>query len=778
MVYSRFPEVRPMMPRRINKLNRLLPIVVLVFLICCSLPAWADEAATPDARLRRGRTDCQSVLPAGDEAATPDARLLVRKLPGAQPGGAVLLPNQWSLRPAGRQIELGNFPVNIALHPGGRWAAVLHSGYGPHAVDVVDVTTRRIVSNVIVPQSFYGLCFSPNGQRLFVSGGEGDVVHEFQFADGYLYGHRVIELPKQKTALVATGLACSPDGTKVYAACCLGDRLFILRPDQPDDRRQIELPAQSYPYLPLVARKTNRLFLSLWGKSAVAVIGLDGRLDQGKVLAVWPTASHPTEMALSPDEEALYVACADSSAVSVLDTQTGRELERIGTSLYPQAPNGSTPDSLALAANGNTLWIANADANNVAVFDVSHRGQSRSLGFLPVGWYPTSVRISAAGDRILVANGKGLTSKANRNGPNPLVRKIIRREGYIAGLLSGALSVIRTPEPDQMAELSRTAYECCPVKSDASPTGRPTEPGNPIPSALGQPGPIEHCIYIIKENRTYDQVLGDLPQGNGEPGLCLFPERVTPNQHALARQFVLLDNFYVDGEVSANGHEWSMAAYATDYVEKVWPINYRRLGEHDEESPRGFKYPSEGTAAIACPSSGYLWDRCREASVSYRSYGEFIANGEKPSDPSHARVKTLEGHFDPSYRGFDLNYSDQRRADRFIAELARFAAEGQMPQLTIVRLPNDHTSGTKPDMPTPTAYLADNDLALGRIVEAVSHSKFWPTTAIFVLEDDAQNGSDHVDAHRSLGMVVSPYTKRHAIDSSMYSTPACCGPWN
>ncbi len=388
----------------------------------------------------------------------------------------------------------------------------------------------------------------------------------------------------------------------------------------------------------------------------------------------------------------------------------------------------------------------------------------RSAGIRPrCGFRPKA-------DYIFVANGKGLTSKANRNGPNPLLKKSVTKEEYIGGLLPGALSVIRTPELSQMASLTRTAYECCPVRSDGSPTGRPPAPDNPVPGKLGQPTPIKHCIYIIKENRTYDQVFGDIPQGNGEPGLCIFPERITPNHHALARQFVLLDNFYVDGEVSANGHEWSMAAYATDYVEKVWPLRYRRGDVHSENLVRGFKFPGEGAAAIACPSSGYLWDRCREAAVSYRSYGEFIENGSKPADPGRARVKALEGHFDPYFRSFDLDYSDQRRADRFIAELQRFEAEGRMPQLMIVRLPSDHTAGAKRGAPTPTAFVADNDLALGRVVEAVSHSKFWPETAVFVLEDDAQNGPDHVDAHRTIALVVSPYTKRHAVDSSMYST--------
>ena len=707
-----------------------------------------------------------ALIPCQAEDQVLDARLLPRILPGTQLQGGTLLPNQWSLRPTGKQVEVGNFPVNVALHPQGEWAVVLHSGYGPHVIIVVEVKSSLVVSSVVAPKTFYGLCFSPSGKRLFVSGGEDDVVHEYQFANGYLHGHKVLELPKDKTAQIPTGLSCSPDGKRLYAACCLGDRLFILQPGYTEDLQRIDLPVKSYPYLPLVARKMDRLYVSLWGNSAVAVIDL----AEGKVEAVWPTASHPTELALSPDEDLLYAACADSSAVSVLDTKTGRELERIGTSLYPKVPNGSTPASLALAPNGNTLWVANSDANNLAVFDVSRRGKSCSLGFLPVGWYPTSVRISPQSDKIFVANGKGLSSKANRNGPNPLVKKVVKKEEYIGGLLPGVLSIIHTPKLSQMGELTKTAYECCPVQFDGNPTGRPRETGNPVPGMVGQPSPIKHCIYVIKENRTYDQIFGDLPRGNGEPGLCIFPERVTPNHHALARQFVLLDNFYVDGEVSANGHEWTTAAYATDYVEKVWPMTYRRSSEHAKGAPRGFLYPAEGTAAIACPSSGYLWDRCIEAKVSYRSYGEFIANGDQPTDPGVARVKALEGHFDPHYRSFDLEYSDQRRADRFIEELKRFESEGTMPQLIILRLPNDHTAGTKADAPTPLAYLADNDLALGRIVEAVSHSKIWPETAIFVLEDDAQNGPDHVDAHRSIALVVSPYTKRSSVDSNMYST--------
>jgi YVTN family beta-propeller protein len=689
-----------------------------------------------------------------------------RPLPGLQPDQSVLLPNQWSLRPAGTQVELKNFPVNVAVRPQGDYAAVLHSGYGPHVVSVVELKSAKVVSSVTLPNTFYGICFSPDGKRLMVSGGEDDVVYRFQFADGKLADRERIKLQHAEKAIVPTGLACSRRGESLYAACCLGHSLRIISLQHPEQQQSIDMPADSYPYAVLPAMKSDRLFVSLWGKSAVAVVGATSL----KIEETWPAAAHPTEMALSPDESLLYVACSDSNSVVAIDTASGKQVEVISTALYPRGPGGSTPNSLTLAPNGKTLWVANADANNLAVFDVSRRGESRSLGFVPVGWYPTSVRMTPDADRILVANGKGVISKANPRGPNPTAKSEGADVQYIGGLLRGTLSVIPLPKPSEMPGLTHTAYACSPLKADAAPTGVKPEQGNAIPVKVGLPSPIKHCIYIIKENRTYDQVLGDVREGNGDPSLCLFPEKITPNEHALARQFVLLDNFYVDGEVSANGHEWSMAAYATDYVEKVWPQVYRRNAAHSNQPSRGFEFPAEGAAAIGCPSSGYIWDRCREAGVGYRSYGEFIENGATTAAPGYAKVKGLEGHFDPRFRGFDLDYSDQRRADRFIEELRRFEAEGAMPAFIVVRLPNDHTSGTEAGKPTPAAYVADNDLALGRIVEAVSHGKFWKDTAIFVLEDDAQDGPDHVDAHRSIAFVVSPYTKRRQVDSSMYST--------
>jgi hypothetical protein len=363
-----------------------------------------------------------------------------------------------------------------------------------------------------------------------------------------------------------------------------------------------------------------------------------------------------------------------------------------------------------------------------------------------------------------VANGKGASSKANREGPNPLARGNLPTREYIGGLFQGTLSIVPMPGPRQMAAFSKTVYECSPLRKDdpLAVTGPAPAQGSPIPRKVGDPSPITHCVYIIKENRTYDQVFGDIREGNGEPHLCLFPESVTPNHHALAREFVLLDNFYVDSEVSADGHEWTMGAYATDYVERTWPLKYRG----NQHVP----YPAEGQMAIAYPAAGYLWDRAAEKGVSYRSYGEFVQDGLIPGLPASTKVKTLQGHFDPKYVGWDLDYPDQKRVDRFLEELAGFEKSGEMPRLIVLRLPNDHTAGSKPGSPTVLSYLADNDLALGRLVEGLSKSRFWKELAIFVVEDDAQNGSDHVDAHRTVALAISPYIRRHRVDSTMYST--------
>lgn len=377
------------------------------------------------------------------------------------------------------------------------------------------------------------------------------------------------------------------------------------------------------------------------------------------------------------------------------------------------------------------------------------------------------MRVSRDGRSLIVANGKGLVSSANPAGPFPGDPRPRTLQQYIGGLFRGTLSLIDWPAPEQrdaqLAAWTRDALACSPISPALRPQReRPAD--SPVPAKIGDPSPIKHVIYVVRENRTYDQILGDLEIGNGAPQLCLFGEDITPNAHALAREFTLLDNFYVDGEVSADGHEWTMGAYASDFVEKTWPMNY------GHNTRRKIGYPGEAAYAITVPSRGYLWDAAARASVSYRSYGEFIWEARDQPGTLLPAIPALRDHFDPQYHGFDVNFPDVQRADRFISELQRFEKEGDMPRLQVVRLGNDHTAGTRVGAWTPTAMVAENDLALGRIVEAVTKSKFWPNTVICILEDDAQNGPDHVDAHRSPAFVISAYTKRRHIDSSLYST--------
>jgi len=725
-----------------------------------------------------------------------------RVLPGLRRDGFVQLPNQWSLRPAGRHLEVGDFPVNIAIHPTGEFAAVLCAGYREHEIIIVDLNPERphIVSRASVEEAFYGLGFSPDGRQVYASGGEHEVVHVFDFDRGYLVKGRSIDVRMDRAnrkgvvggvsfdstgrdllvgvpwadAVVRVPLV-NPDNKKVIPMVAIGTAQVPGKgepPSPPDGRKEDDKQADPakpyeptfYPYYCLAEPGGKRAFVSLWARAGVAVIDL----EKNAVVETWPTAEHPTEMVLSPTGDALYVACANSTKVSVIDPATGKGLQTIHCALYPSAPNGNTPNSLALTPDGEMLLVANADSNNLAVLNVVDRKNAKPLGFIPTGWYPTSVRYNPKDRTIYFANGKGLSSHANRGGPNPMLPRARNLNEYIGQLFTGTLGIIKVPTPQAMATYTRQAYACSPLRDKNAVSMDVVEAENPIPRRVGDSSPIKYAIYIVKENRTYDQVFGDMKEGNGEPGLCLFPESVTPNHHKLAREFVLLDNFYVDGEVSADGHEWTMGAYATDFVEKIWPLSYR--------GGKIYGYPSEGHKdLIARPSSGYLWDKCTEAKVSYRAYGEWIDNGgavrpDGTFPDCKPTVKALAGRFDPQYRSWDLDYPDVKRAERFIAEMKRFEAAGGMPRMQVMRLPNDHTAGTRVGKPTVTAMVADNDLALGMVIEAVSQSKFWKETAIFVIEDDAQNGPDHVDAHRTVALVISPYTKRHFVDSTLYST--------
>ncbi|RZK46799.1 MAG: hypothetical protein EOO59_18735, partial [Hymenobacter sp.] len=378
-----------------------------------------------------------------------------------------------------------------------------------------------------------------------------------------------------------------------------------------------------------------------------------------------------------------FVANANDNSVAVVDAKSWRVLETIGTTLYPTRLTGSTTNGLALSPDEKTLYIANADNNCLAVFDVARPGRSAARGFIPTGWYPTCVRTLS--HKILVANGKGFSSLPNPQGPQPMKKTdtsghhtgSIPAAGpvqYIGGLFKGTLSFIAAPDAAQLAAYTRQVYQNTPFTKELEAEA-PGEAGNPVPRRPGQPSPIKHVFYVIKENRTYDQVLGDVAAGNGDSTLCLFPERVTPNHHALAREFGLLDNFYVNAEVSADGHNWSTAAYATDYVEKTWPISYGN---------RGGTYDYEGSRLIAYPRDGFLWDYCQRAGLRYRTYGEFAADGKTD-------LKALRGHVCPRSPGFDMDVLDTERVRIWAQDFDSLLTRGQVPQLSTIRLSNDHT---------------------------------------------------------------------------------------
>ncbi len=674
------------------------------------------------------------------------------RLPGRMHDGRVLLPNGWTLSPAGRQIDIGDLPLNIVTSPDERYALVTNNGQGVQTVAVVDIAEWKVVQTIPVAKSWLGIRFYDQGRNFAVSGGNDNRVLLFAFDHGSAQLTDSIIIGEQwpREEIWIGGLDVDDASHTMYVTSRQNDRLYVV--DIPSRSVTHELQLPSKPYTCLLSKARPRLYVSLWGGSAVAEVDT----SSGTIVRTIAVGDHPNDMAESPDGSRLYVANANQNSVSVIDLKQGVVTETISSALYPNAPAGSTPNSVALNGDGTRLYVANADNNALAVMDVSVPGRSRSLGFIPVGWYPTCVRVVQGSGDILVANGKGATSKANPGGRSAGVRGSDKE--YIGHLFTGSLSLIQPPSPEQLRRYSAQVYANSRYKgSDRTPM----ESGGPLVTTAGVHSPIRHVFYIIKENRTYDQVLGDMPEGNGDSSLCLFPERVTPNIHALAREFVLLDNLYVDAEVSADGHNWTMGAYATDYVEKTWPTMY---------GGRGGYYEFEGGFPIVYPTGGYLWDNCRRGGVTYRSYGEFAISPDNPGDSTTAAIEVLEGHVAPFCRGFDMEYSDVDRARDWMKEFDEYERNGELPAFQTIKLPNDHTQGTRKGKPTPFAYAAQNDLALGMIVERISHSRYWKESAIFVIEDDAQDGPDHVDAHRTEALVISPYTKRHFVDSELYST--------
>ncbi len=687
-----------------------------------------------------------------------------------------LLPNGWHLTPAGTHVVLTDLPMNIRPMADGKRVLVACNGFNQHQLVVVDLAAVKVTESLKVRQSWFGLAVSGDENRIWWSGGGANVLHTYEKQNGqYTRVGTAEPIPpvKQdakeaaKTKDFRSGLFLDEAAGILYGLDInLGTiTAHSLKPDTVARTATIG----GRPYDVLRARN-GLLYVSDWaGKRVWAIDPTELRTIASVVVG-----DHPNQLALHPSDDRLFVACASSNWVAVLDTKRGIITERIHTSLFAKAPEGSTPCALAVAPDGKRLYVANADNNCVAVIDIEKANESQVLGFIPTGWYPTALAVTGDGKQLLVGVGKGLQSKPNpRFTPEQLKEKLddetkaaARRllpYPYIGTTLSGALSVVPIPDEKQLKEYSAQVYRNCPY-SDKLLTVAPHSTPTAIPTKVGDPSPIKHVIYIIKENRTYDQVFGALKQGKGDPSLVMFGRDVTPNHHKLAEEFVLLDNLYCNGQVSRDGHPWSTMAYHTDYIARDWHLTYsRRKGVEDDD---------EGN--LSNGPSGHIWDACARVGLSYRSYGEY---GKRVSQPDgsakmEGRVPGLIGHMCPDYgivkKGATVRDSD--RMDVFLKEFAEFEKNGKLPKLIVMSLPEDHTTGTAAGTYTPQACVASNDLALGRLVEAVSKSKYWKEIAIFVIEDDAQNGPDHVDAHRTVGLVISPYTKRRHVDSTQYST--------
>ena len=667
----------------------------------------------------------------------------------------ILLPNGWFLTPAGSSLPLGDLPLNMQLASSGQLLAVTNNGQSQQTVQLIDPATSAVLDEKPIAKSWYGLVFSPNADHLYVSGANDNIILAYPVQKRKLGPADTLRLgkpwPNQKIS--PTGLAVSRE--RLYVVTKEDNALYVLDLRTKRTLSRLDLGHEAYGCL--LAPDGLTLYITLWGGNEL--LAYDTRT--GKISRRLATDSHPNEVIQSRSGRFLFVANANDNSVSVIDAKSWKVLETISTALYPTRLTGSTPNGLALSADEKTLYIANADNNCLAVFDVAIPGNSSSRGFIPTGWYPTCVR--TVGSKILVANGKGFSSLPNPRGPQPVKKtdnsgyqQGISAAGpvqYIGGLFKGTLSVIPAPGPAQLKAYTAQVYANTPF-TPALLQEAAGQDGNPVPRRRGEVSPIKYVFYVIKENRTYDQVLGDVKEGNGDSTLCLFPERVTPNHHALAHEFVLLDNFYVNAEVSADGHNWSMAAYANDYVEKTWPISY---------GGRGGTYDYEGTRPIAYPRDGFIWDYCQRAGRSYRTYGEFAEDGK-------AAIKALQGHVCPKSPGFNMDIRDTERVRIWAQDFDSLIARGAVPQLSTIRLSNDHTSGQQLGKIAPVAAVADNDLALGQLVEHLSKSSIWAESVVLVLEDDAQNGPDHVDAHRSPAFVISPYTRRGTVDHTLYTT--------
>jgi len=637
-------------------------------------------------------------------------------------------------------VAPGDAPLNL-IETGERYLVTSNSGYGDHFLQSWDEVTHSVVGRLEVPSLWYGLAYDP-GRKLLLAASGLEAVYAVPLEDGRFGKFREIRLPGCR---LTAGIALQSGATAVVAC---NQTHQLLRFDFESGTVLAKAPSGEFPYA-VHALPQNRLAVSNWGEKSVSIV-------DGTTLALIkriPTGSHPNDLLLLPGGHRLVVACSDSDSLDFIDLVHLRRVREIDLRIPGKPLSGAQPDALAYDAVLHGLYAGLAAVDALAMFHLSD-DDIRFEGVIPTNPNPTALVLSQRTGTLFYTSGRNAAP-----GPNAVMGKGYR---YIGNLIGGGIGAVTAEELKRQGTkpltLAKQIYGVKPVLEDAAKVRTFSSPK----------GPIRHVIYVIKENRTYDQVLGDVKQGNGAPDLVLFGYNVTPNHHKLATQFVLFDNFYVDGYVSADGHLWSTAAVSTDYVNKLWPPAYSKRAEEAFDAP--YDGDDEHDHPIAAPGSGFIWDRARKAGITYRDYGEW--NISDNNDPKHDRnyLAGLKDHFDSSYQDQIGDITDQARVNEFEREFRQFERNGNLPQLIVMHLPNDHTMGTKPGYPTPTAMVADNDLALGRLVEIVSKSRYWSSSAIFVLEDDAQDGPDHVDARRSVLLAISPYTRREAVSHATYST--------
>jgi YVTN family beta-propeller protein len=700
------------------------------------------------------------------------------RVAGPQGDGTSVTPYGWTVTPAGRQVTLGDKPFGTTRSPDGKTILVSNDGQYKQSLMVVDAATgtvRQTVSYASPEALFVGVAYSPDGKHVYASAGGNNKLRVYDVqADGTLMEGAPIPLPMTNPAGVQVnhfpaGVTVSADGRTVWAANSLSNSVSII---DVATRTVRIAPVGANPYAVALSPDGRSAYVSNWGEASVSV--LDAATGAAKGLV--KVGEHPSALLINARRGELYAADTDSDQLSVISLASNTVTRAVDLAPYRNAPVGSNPNALALAPDGATLYVANAGADDVDVVRLAKTTAEGSpardviTGRIPTGWYPTGVEVSPDGKSLYVANAKGLGAGPNLNGPSPYTDAQRRPSDtfaaqYVGSMIKGTLSIIATPDPDTLehdtAQVARNNHF---PDAEATQAAGVQATDSVVPRRPGETSPIKHVIYVVKENRTYDQVLGSLGKGNGDPALNLFDDSSAPNIRSLARQFVTLDNFYAAAEVSADGWNWSTAATANTYTQKTWEANYSDNGGRNH--PYEYEGGTYATAPGKTPNSSYLWDSLDNAGVSYRNFG-FWRFGAGPVAPT---APNLAAHTDLTYPGYDLRVSDQTRMDAYTKAFHDFEATGSMPTMQFVRLPQDHTRGTTPGAATPKAMVADNDLAVGRLVDLVSHSKFWKDTAIFIVEDDAQAGPDHVDAHRTEALVISPYTQHHAVDSTFYST--------